>query len=126
MFTELHSLIFHWKATGGVTSPSGPQTYGVLTTNGGAVTMPFTFTATGTCGSNVQATLSLMDGATSLGNVTFTLPLGLQAAVWSENFDGVTAPALPRWLEHNRRWRTISVDRRRDAKRFRAQRRLLD
>lgn len=82
-------------ATGGITGPSGAQTYGALSTNGGVVTMPFTFTAMGTCGSNVQATLSLMDGAASLGDVTFTLPLGLQAPVWSENFDGVTAPALP-------------------------------
>lgn len=82
-------------ATGGVTSPSGAQAYGALTTNGSAVSMPFTFTANGICGSNIQATLVLTDGATNLGTVTFTLPLGLQAASWSENFDGSSAPALP-------------------------------
>ncbi len=82
-------------ATGGVTSPSGPQSYGALTTNGGIVTMPFTLTASGICGTNIQATLALTDGATNLGNVTVSFTLGLQATVWSENFDGVSAPALP-------------------------------
>lgn len=82
-------------ATGGVTSPSGPQSYGALNTNGAITTLPFTFTANGTCGSNVVATLALTDGTNDLGAVTYTLPLGLQVTMWSENFDGVSAPALP-------------------------------
>ena len=82
-------------ATGGVTSPSGAQNFGTLTTNGNLVTQPFTFTASGVCGGTVTATFTLTDGVTNLGTVVFTLPLGVQSTVWSENFDGVTAPALP-------------------------------
>ena len=89
------NLIATLLATGGVTSPSGPQLFGALTTNGNIVTMPFTFTATGVCGSNLQMTLALNDGPTNLGNVVFTFTLGVQATVSSENFDGVSAPALP-------------------------------
>lgn len=36
----------------------------------------FTFTATGTCGSNVTATLQLQDGAANLGTVFYTFSLG--------------------------------------------------
>jgi subtilisin-like proprotein convertase family protein len=61
---------------GGVLAPSGPQTYGVLTPPMGAVSRPFTFVATGACGSNITATLQLQDGVTNLGTVTFTIQLG--------------------------------------------------
>jgi hypothetical protein len=64
-------------------------------TNAGSVTLPFTFTATGTCGGTVTATLALQDGTNNLGTVVFTLPLGVTGTFWSENFDTVTAPALP-------------------------------
>lgn len=89
------NLVATLLATGGVTSPSAAQTYGAVNTNGTVVTQPFTFTASGICGGTVTATLALTDGTNSLGNVTFTLPLGVQATLWSENFDGVTAPTLP-------------------------------
>jgi uncharacterized repeat protein (TIGR01451 family) len=81
---------------GGVLAPSGSQTYGVVAA-GATSSQPFTFTATGTCGSNITATLQLQDGANNLGNVSFTLPLGGNSPFsdLSQNFDGVTAPALP-------------------------------
>jgi uncharacterized repeat protein (TIGR01451 family) len=84
-------------STSGILSPSGPQTYGVLSTNGATGFQPFTFTATGNCGGTDTATLQLQDGATDLGTVTFAFPLGQSSVstVFSQNFDGVTAPALP-------------------------------
>ena len=91
------NLVATLLATGGILSPSGPQTYGVLSTNGAAVARAFTFTAIGTCGDTNTASLQLQDGTTDLGTVTFSFRLGQPnvTTVFSENFDGVTAPALP-------------------------------
>ena len=67
-------------ATGGVTSPSpaGAVTYGagVLPPGGLSLGKAFTFTASGTNGGTVVATLQLQDNGNNLGNVTyaFTLP----------------------------------------------------
>jgi subtilisin-like proprotein convertase family protein len=63
-------------STGGVTTPSGAQSYGALLAAGAPVTNNFTFTASGVCGGSVTATLSLVDGATALGTVTYTFTLG--------------------------------------------------
>lgn len=82
-------------ATSGVTSPSGAQNYGALIAGGGAVTQAFSFTASGACGTNIVATFDLVDGATSYGQLTLTIPLGQFASVYAQNFDGVAAPALP-------------------------------
>ena len=83
--------------TGGILSPSGPRSYGVLRTNGVGVVQPFTFTAIGICGGTNTATLQLQDGAANLGTVTFPFRLGQPnvTSVFSQNFDNVTAPALP-------------------------------
>jgi subtilisin-like proprotein convertase family protein len=91
------NLVAMLQPTGGVAGPSGPQTYGVLADSGGTATRPFTFTAQGTCGSTLTLTLALQDGATNLGTVTFTMTLGAltTTTTFSENFDGVAAPALP-------------------------------
>ena len=91
------NLVASLLATGGIVSPSGPQTYGVLVANGAAVTQPFTFTASGSCGGTNTASLQLQDGIANLGTVTFSFPLGQLsvASAFSQNFDGVTAPALP-------------------------------
>jgi subtilisin-like proprotein convertase family protein len=43
------NLIGTLQATGGVTSPSGPQNYGVVVGGGSSVARSFTFTANGTC-----------------------------------------------------------------------------
>src|SRR5205814_6037699 len=83
------------QATGGVTGPSGPQTYGVVTQGGPPVCRNFTFTANGTCGGTITATIHFQDGATDLGNLTYTFTLGVLNTVFTQNFDGVVAPALP-------------------------------
>ncbi len=91
------NLVATLLASGGVTAPSSPQAYGALAASGGSTTRPFTFTASGVCGGTVTATLQLQDGAANLGNLAFTLPLGslIMTTNFSQNFDGVTAPALP-------------------------------
>ncbi len=83
-------------ATGGVVSPSAPQNYGVLTNGGPAVSRPFTFTLNKLCGDTVTATLSVTDGVYST-SVSFKFLLGSTSVVtlFSENFDGITAPGLP-------------------------------
>jgi hypothetical protein len=88
-------LVGTLEATGGVTMPSGPQSYGVVTAGGPAVCRDFTFTVSAMCGDTVTATLTLTDGMTSLGSVTYTFQVGVLNTVLMENFDGVTAPALP-------------------------------
>ncbi|HKQ07966.1 MAG TPA: HYR domain-containing protein [Blastocatellia bacterium] len=82
------------QATGGVTSPSGPQNYGAIAPSS-IVCRNFTFTANGSCGGTLTASLQLQDGATNYGTLTYTFTLGVQNVVLTENFDGVSAPALP-------------------------------
>ena len=89
------NLVGTLQATGGVTSPSGPQNYGVVVAGGPAVCRNFTFTVSGTCGGTVTASIQFQDGATDLGTLTYTFTLGTPNVVFTENFDGVTAPALP-------------------------------
>src|SRR5205823_9260013 len=47
------------------------------------------------CGGSITATLQLQDGAANLGTVTVPFALGQTGVVFAENFDAVTAPALP-------------------------------
>jgi photosystem II stability/assembly factor-like uncharacterized protein len=81
--------------TNGVVSPSGPQNYGALVRGGAPVTKSFSFMATGQCGGTISATLQLVDGATNLGTISASFPLGVPNQVFSQNFDSVTPPALP-------------------------------
>jgi hypothetical protein len=58
------------------------------------VVKAFSLTATGACGGLGIATLQLQDGALNLGTAAFAFTLG-QSSVFTQNFDSVTAPALP-------------------------------
>jgi uncharacterized repeat protein (TIGR01451 family) len=92
------NLVATLQADAGVISPSSPQNYGSLAGGGGAAsaaTRPFSFTAGGSCGTNLIATLLLSDGSFSLGTSTFNFVLGKLITPFSQNFDGLTAPALP-------------------------------
>ena len=89
------NLVGTLQATGGVTSPSGPQNYGVVVVGGANVCRDFSFTTNGTCGGTITATIQLQDGATNLGTITYTFTLGVQNITFTQNFDAVTAPALP-------------------------------
>jgi PKD repeat protein len=74
---DTSNLVATLLATNGVASPSGPQTYGLLTVGGAAVAEPFTFTANGTCGGSLIAGLQLQDGTNNLGTVTYNFTLGV-------------------------------------------------
>jgi hypothetical protein len=79
----------------GLLAPSVPQSYGVLLSGGGVASQPFTFTANGSCGSAITANFQLQDGALNMGTAAVSLVLGPQITVLTQNFDTVTAPALP-------------------------------
>src|SRR5262249_35774289 len=84
------------QATGGVINPSATQNYGSLIANGSAVTRPFTFTVSPSvaCGSTITLTFLIQDGTNSF-NFTKTFATGTPVTSLTQNFDGVTAPALP-------------------------------
>ncbi len=90
------NLVATLQATGGVTSPSGPQNYGVVVGGGPSVSKSFTFTAANlNCGDMITATLQLQDGATNLGTVTYTFITGATStAVGTFSFTG-PAVAIP-------------------------------
>jgi len=89
------NLVATLLSSGGVTSPSGPQSYGSLVGGGAAVAQPFTFTAVGACGGNITASLQLLDGQQYLGTVTVPFLLGQVTTLYTQTFDNVTVPALP-------------------------------
>ena len=89
------NLVATLLGTSDVNLPSNPQTYGVVSTNGTPVSQSFSFTAGGTCGGAITAILALQDGAANLGTISYTIPVGLTTAVFTQNFDAVTAPSLP-------------------------------
>ena len=89
------NLVVTLLETNGVASPSGPQTYGVLPVGGAIVSQPFTFSAAGTCGGSINPMFRLQDGASSLGSTNLVFPLGAYTIMLTQNFDGVTVPALP-------------------------------
>ena len=82
-------------ATNGVVSPSAPQNFGALVGGAAAATRAFTFIAAGQCGDTITPTLQLADGTNSLGTVSSSFQLGLANQPLSQNFDGITPPALP-------------------------------
>lgn len=88
------NLVATLLSSSNVLLPDGPHSYGGLPGFGGSGTQAFTFTAAGSCGSTLAATFQLQDGTNNLGSVVFQIPLG-QVFGLAQNFDGVTAPALP-------------------------------
>ncbi len=83
------------QTNSGIASPSGAQNYGGLIAAGSSVTRSFSFAASGTCGGIITAVFSLQDGTNSLGTITNQFQLGVAQTAFSQNFDGVAAPALP-------------------------------
>lgn len=85
---------------GGVESPSVAQSYGAMPSGGNAVTRNFTFhiDANRACGATLTPTWNLSDDGEPLGSVSASFTLGgisAPAFALTENFDAVTAPALP-------------------------------
>jgi len=91
------NLVVTLLPTGGVTFPSGPQNYGAVAA-GATGFGSFSFSNNASCGDTITLTFHLQDGALDLGNVSIPFTLGQlvnSAPTYTENFDGVTAPALP-------------------------------
>ncbi len=89
------NLVGTLGATGGVLLPSAPQSYGIMNAGGANVSRNFTFHGGAACGSTITASLQAQDGATNLGTFTFNFVVGTPTVAFTQNFDGVTAPALP-------------------------------
>lgn len=90
------NLVATLLPTGGVTNPGSPQTYGVVQAGGPAVSRTFQFTADPalTCGGALTATLSLQDGASSLGTLSYSLTVGtLSNATFTDTYTGGGLPA---------------------------------
>ncbi len=84
------------QSSGGITALSGPQSYGVLSPTGPAVSRDFTFavSASVACGSNVTATFLLDDEGVSLGTVSFTIRVGATVTD-TTTFSNPTAIVIP-------------------------------
>lgn len=84
------------QATGGVTAPGAAQNYGVVVNAGPAVTRNFSFTASPAlaCGDGITATVAHMDGATNLGNLTYSLPTGASGVASTYSYTGPSV-AIP-------------------------------
>lgn len=93
--TNFHATL---QASGGVVPVTTNRVYGALAP-GATATQPFSFTVDGNFGDPLTITLELRDGPTNYGTVSYqTVVGGLSAGITTdtlENFDGVTAPALP-------------------------------
>jgi hypothetical protein len=98
------------QATGGVTNPTGTQSYGALAV-GATLSKNFTFTVNpaAACGSSITLTWKLQDNGVDIGTVTKTYGTGTPIVNLSQNFDGVTAPALPSgWVQNQTVGTTIT------------------
>ena len=94
--TATSNLTATLQASGGVTAAVS-QSYGAIAAGGAAVSRNFTFTVSSAlpCGNDVVLTFVVSDGATTFPNITKTYTTGVSSVSLSQNFDGVTAPALP-------------------------------
>jgi hypothetical protein len=88
------SIVGTLLATGGVRAPSGAQSFGPVPANG-SVCRNFSFKVSAACGASVTATLQTQESGGSTRNLTYTFPVGGTSPLFNQNFDGVTAPALP-------------------------------
>lgn len=86
------------QASGGVVPVTTNQVYGTVAA-GATATKPFTFSVGGNFGESLTITLALRDGTNSYGSVSYQTFVGGVSTnsttnSW-QNFDGVSAPALP-------------------------------
>ncbi|MFN2529825.1 MAG: proprotein convertase P-domain-containing protein [Pyrinomonadaceae bacterium] len=90
------NLVASLQTTGGVASPSGPQTYGAVAQGSPATVRSFTFTVSASCGNVVDITLQLQDGATDYGTIVYSLRTGTLGASSPATYTtGNIATAIP-------------------------------
>ncbi|HST28866.1 MAG TPA: S8 family serine peptidase [Rudaea sp.] len=94
------------QPTGGVVQTDSPRDYGVLLAAGAATSRNFPFLVDPglICGAPLVLTWNLSDAGNPLGSVVKNLTVGGTSTTTTpiQNFDGVTAPALPSgWVNAN-------------------------
>jgi subtilisin-like proprotein convertase family protein len=91
---DVPNVVASLQPTGGVTLPSGAQSYGTLLAGGPAVSRPFTFTASGACGDTITASLQVQTNSVSMGSVPFVFTLGALGPAVTNNYSsgGVAIP----------------------------------
>lgn len=91
------NLVATLQNTGGVIDAGPAQNYGAIPATNGSVTRDFTFRVQPgfSCGGTLTLTWDLTDDTTDLGTMTRTFSTGTPVINLTENFDGVTPPALP-------------------------------
>ena len=87
---NLSNVVATLQPSGGITSPSGAQAYGLLASGGAAVARSFGFTAGTPVGGVFVATLALQNGTNDLGTVTFSF-----AAPATNSFANANAIIIP-------------------------------
>ncbi|MDM7922372.1 MAG: FG-GAP-like repeat-containing protein, partial [Pyrinomonadaceae bacterium] len=97
---------------GGIESTGTAKDFGTIEPGGTATqTFPFTVLGTVNCGAELRPMIRFTANKGPLGDISTTLTAGRRRVVFSENFDGVAAPALPAgWststTENHQLWRT--------------------
>ncbi|HQX82546.1 MAG TPA: M36 family metallopeptidase, partial [Vicinamibacterales bacterium] len=81
-------------ASGGVSSPSGAQSYGTIGA-GASECRTYSFTVSAACSATLTATLGITESGGPSKNLTYAFQVGSPVVILSQNFDGVGAPALP-------------------------------
>ncbi len=81
-------------ATGGVMSPSTFRDYGSIA-SGGSVCRQYTFTVGTACGGTLTASLHVVENGGVTKDLPYSFQIGSTSPFLNQNFDGVTAPALP-------------------------------
>ena len=88
------NLVATLQPGGGVTPVTTTRTYGVVTPGVGPDSQPFTFVASGSCGSTITATIQFQDGTVNLGTVTYTFQLGTTSSS-TATFSNNTSITIP-------------------------------
>lgn len=88
------NLVGTMQTSGGVTPVTVQRTYGAVSAGGPAVSQPFTFVTSGTCGSTVTASIQFQDGPTNLGTINYTFQLGTTSTA-NTTFSNATAIVIP-------------------------------
>ncbi|MBP7867391.1 MAG: hypothetical protein KA419_15770 [Acidobacteria bacterium] len=94
--TPTTALMATLQTGSGVTNPPAAVSYGAVAA-GGSTTRSFQFTVDPAlaCGDTLTATLNLQDGSTTHPPVSYVITTGVLQTLFTESFDGVTAPTLP-------------------------------
>ncbi len=90
------NLLATLQESGGVAGAGPPQNYGAVAPGDAPVFRSFVFRASGACGGTITPVLRLMDGATDLGTVRFSIPLGADTGgtAFRENASAIVIPPL--------------------------------